>query len=127
MIAGIDVEFLAHSDDTSVEVAVRAIRQIWPDAVFADAFTGRRYDTFWDIPFGQTEELFVYRDHAAADAWNSESAVPATYNTMVHVIRDPGFITVVIDRRDQITDAITEAVGSALGSDIFVVPATLAA
>ncbi len=127
MIAGIDVELIAYNDDSSLEVAVRAIRQVWPRAVFADAFSGDRYASFWEIPFGETEELFVYRDAAAAETWSSEGAVETTFNTMVHVIRDPGFITIVIDKRDDVVESILSAVRCALRDDIFFTPAMLAA
>lgn len=46
---------------------------------------------------------------------------------MVHVIRDPGFITIVIDKRDDVVESILSAVRCALRDDIFFTPAMLAA
>ena len=94
-------------------------RQHWPRAVFEDAVTGDRYNHFWEIPFGDVEELFVYRDEKAADDWDELGAVPELENSMVHLLTDDGLVTAVIDARDADTDRIIEAITSGLSDSIL--------
>ena len=101
-----------------MEVAARIVRQFWPNAIFENGLTGDRYESFTDIPFRETEELFVYRDVAAADAWDAEGAIPSLYNTMIHVIADPGYITIVVDEKDELVQRMTEAIASALVGEV---------
>ena len=63
MIGGIDVRIPSGAGPQSIEVAVRAIRQAWPGAVFENGNTAERYPFFRQIPFGAVDELFVYRDY----------------------------------------------------------------
>jgi len=119
MIGGIDVPLRTMAGDSSSEVAVRAIRQEWPLAVFENGLTGERYNNFWQIPFDEIEEIFVYRDSACADVWDAEGAIPAVRNTMIHIVSDDGLITVVVDERDRAMNEIIGAISSALSDDIL--------
>lgn len=123
MIGGIDVRIPTRAGLSSVEVAVRAVRQFWPDAVFENGLTGQRYNYFRELPFGSLKEVFVYRDNTLADAWDSEGAIPSLYNTMVHIIADEGMLTVVIDERTADMEIILGAIRSGLCDDILYVPA----
>jgi hypothetical protein len=125
MIGGIDIRIPSRAGDLSVEVAARAIRQAWPNATFEDGLTGDRYDHFWDIPFGETEELFVYRDPASAEIWDAEAATPDTSNRMVHIIADEGLITAVVDERTTEMEEIIAAIRSGLTDDLLDIPAML--
>jgi hypothetical protein len=125
MIGGIDIRLPTRAGALSAEVAVRAIRQRWPHAIFENGLTGERYGLFAEIPFGELEELFVYRDLRAAELWDNEGAVPEAYNSMIHVIRDPDMVTVVIDERDAEMDCIIGTIRSALADEIFFIPALL--
>ncbi len=127
MIGGIDIEIPTKAGDLSVVVAVRAIRQKWPRAVFENGLTGDRYNKFGEIPFGSLEEIFVYRDSEAADAWDADGAVPELSNTMVHIIADEGMLTVVVDERDAVMEEILAAISSGLSDDILHTPRTLEA
>jgi hypothetical protein len=127
MIGGIDIQLPTRAGDSAVEVAVRAVRQHWPHAVFENGDTGDRYDHFWQIPFGKLDEIFVYRDSEAADGWDADGAIPALYNTMVHILADEGMITVVIDERTAAMDGLVAAVFSALSDEALYVPATVEA
>lgn len=118
MIGGIDVFLPAKAGAVSMEVAVRAIRQGWPLAVFENGITGERYDHFWEIPFGKIEELFVYRDGTFADTWDSQGAVPEVYNTMIHLIADDDLMTVVVDERDAPMNELIAAIESGLRDEI---------
>ncbi len=62
MIGGIDIEIPTRCGESSVEVSVRAIRQRWPRAEFENGISGDRYHHFWQIPFGEIAEIFVYRE-----------------------------------------------------------------
>ena len=125
MIGGIDVRIPSIADDLSLEVAVRAIRQVWPGAVFENGFTGERYDSFGEIPFGEVEEIFVYRGRAAAEIWDAEGAIPAAPDTMIHLIADPGWVTAVVDQRTDTTNEIIDAIESALADRPLIKPERL--
>ncbi len=127
MIGGIDVRIPTKAGELSAEISVRAIRQVWPNAVFEDGLTGEHYDHFWQIPFGKIEELFVYRDSDASHLWDAEGAIPDAYNSMIHIILDPGMLTAVVDERDQEMEAILGAIRSGLMDEIFHVTALLEA
>ena len=119
MIGGTDVPIPTRAGEWSMEVAVRAIRQQLPRAVFENGLTGDRYDQFLEVPFGEIEEIFVYRDAEAADAWEEHGAIPELSNTMIHLLADDGTITAVIDERDTNTEQILEAIASGLSDPIL--------
>ena len=127
MIGGIDVPIETRAGATSSEVAVRAIRQRWPVAVFENGLTGDRYDDFREIPFGEIEELFVYKDSDAASLWNAEGAVAEASNSMIHIIYDPGLLTVVVDEKDAEMEMILSSIRSGLSDEILTIPALLEA
>jgi hypothetical protein len=127
MVGGIDISIPIQDGEFSSVVAVRAIRQKWPRAVFENGLTGVRYSSFREIPFGNVQEIFVYRDCEAADAWEAEGAVPDVSNTMVHIIADDAMLTVVVDEKDAVMDEIVAAIKSGLNADILHIPATLEA
>jgi hypothetical protein len=127
MIGGIDTHIPTRVGDLAVEVAVRAVRQHWPDAVFEHGDTGDKYDEFWQIPFGELNEIFVYRDPIASQRWDAEGAVPEVYNTMVHIIADEGMITLVVDEKDAAMQQLIATISSALDDDILYMPALLEA
>ena len=75
MIGGIDIGIPSRAGDLSLEVAVRpsaslarsGIRE-WP--------CRRAVRSLPDIPFGEIEEIFVYRDAASAESLGAEGAIP---------------------------------------------------
>jgi hypothetical protein len=127
MIGGIDIRIPNRAGQESVEVAVRAIRQQWPSAVFENGNTAERYDSFWQIPFGDVEELFVYRDANSAELWDKHGAIPAAENSMVHILYDEGLITAVIDDRTAEMEDIIQSIRSALVDPLLTIPALLEA
>jgi hypothetical protein len=126
MIGGIDIAIPTNCGASSVEVAVRAIRQKWPRSVFENGTNGDRYDRFSEIPFGLIEELFVYRDRASADVWDAEGAIPSVYNTMIHLIADDDLLTVVVDEKDAEMGEIVGAISSGLDDGVHYIPAEAA-
>ena len=125
MIGGIDVRLPTRAGIESVEVAVRAIRQLWASAVFEHGDTAERYHGFQRVPFGDVRELFVYRDARAADIWDEKGAVPEAFNTMIHILYDEGLITAVIDERTEEMNTMINAIRSALDDSILYVAAAL--
>jgi hypothetical protein len=123
MIGGIDVAIPTNCGPMSIEIAVRAIRQRWPHAEYENGITGDRYHEFGQIPFGKLEEIFVYRDGAAADRWDADGAIPSLRNTMIHLVADPELVTVVVDERDAEMEAIVTAISSALRDKVPPIPA----
>lgn len=127
MIGGIDVPLSSAAGLESLEVAVRAIRQLWPRAVCENANTGVRYARFGEVPFGEAEELFVYRDPEVADIWDREGAIDAVSNTMIHLLHDEGLLTAVVDERTPDMETILNAIRSGLNDPIFSLSAPEAA
>jgi len=119
MIGGIDIRLPSPAGLKSLEVAVRAVRQQWPRAAFENGNTGERYERFSEIPFGDVEELFVYRDADAAEVWNDKGAIPEVSNTMIHLLQDEGLITAVIDEQTPEMETIINAIRSGLGDSIL--------
>jgi len=125
MIGGIDVRLPSRAGPVSIEVAARAIRQLWPRAAFENGDTGKRYEHFFEIPFSEASELFIYRDCGVADIWDEKGAVPEVFNTMVHILYDDGLITAVIDEPNVEMITIINAIRSGLSDPILYVPAGL--
>jgi hypothetical protein len=97
MIGGVDIRIATSADDSAAIIAVRVVLQYWPHAAFENAVTGEYYKTYWQIPFSDLKEIFVYRDASAAQQWDAEGAVPGVHNTMIHILRDKGLLTLVVD------------------------------
>jgi hypothetical protein len=114
MIGGIDIRLATRCGESSLEVAVRAIRQKWSHAVFENGTTGERHADFAQIPFGNIEDVFVYRDTNAAEVWETEGAIPAAFNTMIHIVPDDDTLTLVVDERDAEMNEIIAAIESGL-------------
>lgn len=117
MIGGIDIHLPTSAGECSLETAAHTIRRFWPDAVVENGTTGDRYSAFADAPFQAEREFFIYRDAASADAWNAEGAVPSLYNTMVHILFDPGCVTLVFDEDGELVRRMTDAVAAALAAE----------
>lgn len=96
MIGGIDIRITTKA---SIEVATCAIKQHWINAV---------------IEHVDAAELFVYRDSEAEKLWNKHGAIPATENSMIHLLHDDSLITVVIDDRTDEMEMIVQSIKSAL-------------
>ncbi len=119
MIGGIDIPIPTTAGRTSLEAAVRAIRQKWPTSVYENGLTGDPYSRFWDIPFGGAEEIFVYKDSDAARLWDAEGAVDEALNTMIHLIIEHDWLTVVIDEKTAEMVQILALIRSALADEIL--------
>jgi hypothetical protein len=119
MIGGIDIDLLSRAGDRSVEVAVRAVRQYWPLAVYENPETADRYEFFSEIPFRGLSELFIYRDSQSADEWDEHGAVPRLANTMIHVIADADRLTIVVDDKNAQMNRLIEDLAAALVDEVL--------
>jgi len=99
MIGGTDIVIPASGDAAALDDCIRMIQYYWPDARFENAITGEKYPSYVDIPFGLTEELFVYRDANSQAAWDADSD-NSPLNSMLYVLLSPDSVTVVVDDPD---------------------------
>ena len=99
MIGGVDVNFPTDLPSArALDVAVRAVRLHWKNAVFQSGSTGLLLDRYASIPFAQLNEVFVYRDEAAFASWARLGADPSHDNQMIHLAsRREGRLTAVVD------------------------------
>lgn len=99
MVGGHDVSVKTHgkTKDVVLSFAVRCVMRLWPGAIVQDGITGELFKSYADIPFGETKELFVYRDQAALDIWDKLGASSTNRNTMVHLVPGSKYLTVVVD------------------------------
>lgn len=120
MIRGVDICIRTSAGESSLFVAARVVGQFWPNAVFENGSTGESYKCYWDTPFDDLEEVFIYRDSAAAELWEIEGAIAEALNSMIHVIADKGLTTVVVDDPDDPTmKSIVAAITSGLQDDVL--------
>lgn len=122
MIGGIDTAIPTPGVRDPLYIAVRVIRQYWPKAVFENGETGERYE-FWQVPFGEVIEVFVYRDGLIADQWDAEGAVPELLNTMIHLIAEREALIVVVDDKVGEMQNVIDSILSALADPIHHVAA----
>ena len=78
---------------------LRFFRVAWPKAFYEDANSAYRGTILEALRFApQTTEFFLYASQEAWMEWESEGAVAASLDTMVHVLGDSKGITLVVDR-----------------------------
>jgi hypothetical protein len=116
MIGGEDFIIPVTTGPLALELAVRAVHSTWPQAVFEDAETGRRFPKMASIPFTKCKEIFIYKDAQAADQWEELGADKTLIDTMIHLMISSGSLTVVVDHNPSksmksLVAQIKEAVG----------------
>lgn len=90
MIGGHDEIFKCDRPPIVMEFIVRMIRHLWKNAPVEDPDTDKE-------PCGLERELFIYKDLAAADSWKNNGAIPENADTMIHILRGSGTVTMVVD------------------------------
>src|SRR5215469_3888626 len=60
----------------ALELAARAVKKFWPQAVLEDAVTGESLGSYPQISFAGREEILAFRDAAAAKLWDDIGADP---------------------------------------------------
>ena len=121
MIGGADVKFDVNGpSDVILDVCTKAILTHWPAAVLQHAETAERFSSYNAVAFSRLKELFVYRDDAAFDAWVRHGADSSNANTLVHLVYDPGRLTVVVDDpKDDATARLLDSLRRAIRDVCF--------
>lgn len=81
----------------TLPAAVRYVLDQWPAAVMQDGDTGRRFDNFAAMDFGNLREVFVYLDEQAFHSWERLGADATNANQMIHLLASAGHVTIVVD------------------------------
>jgi hypothetical protein len=97
MIGGRDIVIPTTRGAEALELAVRAVRRLWPQAVLEDAVTGENLGSYPEISFAGREEILAFADSASAKLWNEIGPDPTLNGTLLHFILSEGQLTVVID------------------------------
>jgi hypothetical protein len=120
MIGGKDILIPTDPGAAALDFAVRAISRRWTSAVFEDAETGCMFDTYASVPFGTVREILVYKDKSAADRWHDLGADDALNGTMIHVLRGPAGLTLVVDSEPPAeVNSLVTAIQGGLGRGVF--------
>lgn len=99
MIGGEDIliEVPCLAPSMTLPAAVRYVLDRWPNGVTQDGDTGRRFDRFASVEFGNLREVFVYRDEPAFHSWERLGADATNANQMVHLLASSRCLTIVVD------------------------------
>jgi hypothetical protein len=99
MISGEDIviEISSIEPSAALDSVVRCMARRWPDIVIQDGHSGNRLPGYAAVPFGHLPELFIYRDDKSFQSWAEVGASPSNTNTMVHLLVDTRWLTLVID------------------------------
>lgn len=120
MIGGSDITIRTTGGPTALDFCVRMIRREWPNSVFEDATNETYFKNYADVSFSSLNELFVYQDAEAADAWQTLGAVESNLNTMIHLLLSATEITVVVDDAADVAMArILDAIRAGLKHDLL--------
>jgi hypothetical protein len=98
MIGGTDIILENFSLDAAatLETVARVARSQWPDAVFVDASSGRRFASFAAAEFGALHELFVFRDETSRESWEQFGLDDTNADAMIYAITGRAELTLVI-------------------------------
>lgn len=101
MIGGQDICFLTNAPIQVTDAIVRTLRVFWRGAIVENAETNEILDfkvcQGLDLPPELPSELFVYKNMDVKNSWVANGAIPGNSNSMIHIIRGEGMITVVVD------------------------------
>jgi hypothetical protein len=97
MIGRHDILFVSEAASEIMEGAIRLVCASWRDVIIEDAESG---DLVSLQSLGVAElpaELLIYKNSDARVSWSTNGAIPENANTMIHVLRGDGSMTVVVD------------------------------
>jgi len=125
MIGGRDVIIPTRRGPDALDLAVRAVCRLWPDAVMEDAITGEGFRRYRDISFAGRSEILAFRDPHSAAAWDKLGADPSLDGTLIHLLLSDAGLTVAIDASPppEVTSFV-EGLGQSLRQDLFASTAT---
>lgn len=96
MIGGSDFTFPTPAGALALRSTVRAIVDLWPNAVFEDADSETAPVTIDGLQFGTLKEVFAYRDSQSAMAWENDGATAEQFNAMIHLVASTNGMTIVV-------------------------------
>jgi hypothetical protein len=124
MIGGTDITIPTVAGAAALDFCLRVTLEEWPNAVFEDANTGRRFNEYQSLPLGHLTEVFVFQDQKIAGEWDEHGARPELENTMLHIILSESSITLVMDDPTSSTmQLLLAAIRDGLHMDILNTPA----
>jgi enoyl-CoA hydratase/carnithine racemase len=120
MIGGTDLSMPIKNKLVALDVCLRLIRHIWPNAVYENALTGEKADRYEELAIGLLDELFVYQDERVAREWDEKGNVPHLENTMLHLLLSESVLTAVTDNPAEKTmRQLIESIRSALRMNVL--------
>lgn len=118
MIGGTDITIPTPGGCAALDCCLRVIYSEWPSAVFEDAESEERAERFEQVP-EHWDQIFVYRDPAAARSWEALGADPSNANSMIHLLLGHDRVTVVVDDpADPTMRRLLDSLHSALSSEL---------
>ncbi|CAN5915844.1 hypothetical protein BH23PLA1_BH23PLA1_23750 [soil metagenome] len=120
MIGGQDIIIPTYGGKASLDHCVRIIHRSWPEAVFEDAETGDRTSDYSQLSFARISEMIIYREHDVMESWDRTGAEPDLTNTMIHLLINENFLTMVVDdASDAYISRLIDALKGSLQMDIL--------
>lgn len=101
MIGRADIVVPRPVEDDGKSAILRVLLAAWPNAVLEDAEGVEEPAELARFESGaMTDEVFVYRDAAALEAWNEDGGTDDNADSMIHLLLGPTAITCVVDHRE---------------------------
>ena len=118
MISGTDITLPVSPDRDTIANCLIAIQNSWPNAVVVSPECDAVPAAIADFAANGNDELFIYRDTLAAEAWKRDGGTPELSDSMIHLLPDDEEITLVVGDPGQpesaaILNGISEALGRA--------------
>lgn len=120
MIGGRDVIIPTARGTEALDLAIRAVTRLWPDAVLEDAETGESFRRYDEISFANRCEILAFRDPDSATRWDKVGADPSLRGTLIHFLLSKRDLTVAIDDSPPAQiEAFVQALRRSLTQDLF--------
>jgi len=97
MIGGRDIIIPTTRETEALDLAVRAIQNLWPHVVLEDGVSGEVFAHYRAVNFKGRREILAFRDQEAAAQWDALGADPSLDGTLVHFLLSDGALTLAVD------------------------------
>src|SRR5687768_16524799 len=97
MIGGRDEIIVTQRGVEALDLAIRTILRLWPDALIEDPERGESFRRYDEIGFAGRNEILVFRDPASADKWEELGPDPSLDGTLIHFLLSEKALTIAID------------------------------
>ena len=81
----------------TMEFLFRAIRHLWPNAIFENAATGEMFQNIRHVAFNHFREALAYKSSTHRELWSEKGLDESLHDTMIHLIRADNGMTLVVD------------------------------